>query len=253
MLKQPREFGSDLSEIDETKLIFALNLIDKFSGNFLIGRLEIKFQDPKGRPLNELKQRVALVKKEKFLLIICKNEFPKNLIIEILSEFYKKKYIVISEDKFSTDELADPKPIRENIIDSVNLTPLPNYPFPPTTTLIRGAVYKKEKEDEPVKNAKVVLNWWKRVNSRLIPTKLFTYTTDQGEFVLPIDLSKVILSTGNDAQVNFTTRLITIKHNIDFKMYVEKDNESIGETKSFQIKESFSNSAGKILVEEVNG
>lgn len=133
-----------------TRVSFALNLIDSFSLKRPIGDLElsIKGSEPK------------IVKNPSGFYLFL--NMPHNSYhVTVKSQFYFDKEVLVEMSAL------DPK----NPVKNVTLNPLPSYPFPPGTTLIRGMVY--DGGGNPASGAEVKIAV-KSMNAK---------TTEKGEFV----------------------------------------------------------------------
>ncbi len=129
-----------------TKAIFVLNLIDSYSQK---------------RPTGKVKVDIHYINK-------CELKMKKNLSgyyvfqVETVSDDYTfpeqpgVDYTVTVTSQFYFEEVVPvdiPTPNPGCLVKEVNLKPLPSYPFPPHTTLIRGMVH--DSGGNPASGAKV--------------------------------------------------------------------------------------------------
>lgn len=151
-----------LHEWHESKLSFALQLVDNYSRKNPIGMVNVSIERFK-KPLRNLSGYYL------FFNILDSSNIPGG----------KHKIVVDSDYYFNAEKEVEVKNHPENPIPDPNfpieivLEPAPHYPFPPGATLIRGTIFL---DKNIVPNAEVILT----------EKSLKTKTTEKGEFMFYI-------------------------------------------------------------------
>lgn len=139
-----------LSRKSVTTVSFALNLIDSFSQKHPTGWVKVFIKGCKPK----------IIKNPSGYYVFL--DMPGNTYtVGIKSQFYFEKEVLV--------ELSALTP--GNPVKNVTLKPLPSYPFPGGTTLIRGVV--NDPDENPASNAEV----------EVVGKSMSTITTEKGEFV----------------------------------------------------------------------
>jgi len=136
-----------------TEVSFALNLIDSFSRKRPVGEVTVSVMD-----------RDAKIVKNPSGYYVFLETTGNQYTVDVVSEFYVKEVVPVD---IAALKLSNPK----SPVKKVELNPLPSYPFPPGTTLIRGMVH--DGAGNPVPGAGV----------EIAAKSMSTKTTERGEFV----------------------------------------------------------------------
>ncbi len=133
------------------KLSFAVYLIDDYSGDAPIGRIDVRLKGRDEKPIKNPSSYYTLL------------DLPDDTYtVQVRSEYY---YDVDSGD-IHPAELVPKSPVVD-----ITLKPMPSYPFPPGATLIRGMA---REEGNAISGARV----------KIRDKDVEGVTTEEGEFVL---------------------------------------------------------------------
>jgi hypothetical protein len=185
-----------LEEIKIKPQAVAFNIVDDFSGENLTN-LKVSI---KGKDINPVKNMSG------YYVFFKLPAGTYNYIVE--AENFEKidKQITVRDNDVSVDAVK----YADKIVP-VNLIPLPSYPFPNGTTLLRGEVMVEK--DDPIEKAEVTLAL---ANNKTRKVK----TTKDGEFVIYFSRLKATCIKTVLISIKKPDSTVTVK-----KFFVKSDND----------------------------
>jgi hypothetical protein len=155
-----------------TRLSFVVILVDDYSGEDPIGKVNVSLENRKEKPIKTPSSYYAFV-----------DLTPDIYTIHVESHYYSD-----SNEELNINQFDHLKPL------IIRLRPNPSYPFPPGATLIRGTVCdpgKNVKADSKV-TLKVTASGKDSQGNTVNPEyNTETKTSENGEFILYVSPSKL--------------------------------------------------------------